>query len=78
MAGNYYGTDAEFGRYDASIGSVLKWDNGKLETISASTSGLIMDRNVRHLKHLDKGLNPKILVVRNNDEFSLYGPSNSR
>ena len=78
LAGNYYGTDAEFGRYDASIGSVLKWDNGKLETISASTSGLILDRNVRHLKHLDKGLNPKILVVRNNDEFSLYGPSNSR
>lgn len=71
--GNFYGTDAEFGRYDASVGSVLintEDSNFKVET--TSESGLKIPGNVQHMKPITIGQQNYILIIRNNDRCSLF------
>ena len=46
LGGNFYGTDAEYGRYDASIGvTLINSGNSNFETISPSESGLKISGN---------------------------------
>jgi len=73
VGGNYYGTDAEFSRYDASIGTVLKWNGNNFEVIPAQDTGLMLDGNLRHLKRISINGKEKLLVIRNNEQFSLFG-----
>lgn len=72
VGGNYYGTDAEFSRYDASIGTVLKWNGNNFDVIPVEDTGLILDGNLRHLKPITINGKQKLLVIRNNEEFSLF------
>ncbi len=70
--GNFYGTDAEYGRYDASIGTtLLNNDNTTFETIAPLKSGLSIPGNVQHLKQIKINGITHILVIRNNDKASL-------
>jgi hypothetical protein len=69
--GNFYGTDAEFGRYDASIGSVLLNKGLNFETVPASKSGLKIPGNVQHIKRITINGEKHLLIVRNNEASSL-------
>lgn len=70
--GNFYGTDAEFGRYDASIGATLINESGaNFKSISALESGLSIPGNVQHIKPIKIGESNYILVIRNNEPASL-------
>ncbi|RZN84595.1 MAG: RNA-binding protein [Winogradskyella sp.] len=70
--GNFYGTDAEYGRYDASIGATLiNNGNSTFNAISPLTSGLKIGGNVQHLKQIKVAGRPHLLVVRNNKSASL-------
>jgi enediyne biosynthesis protein E4 len=71
IGGNFYGTDAEFGRYDASIGATLINKGSNFEAIPASESGLSIPGNVQHVKPISIGGQTYLLVVRNNEESSL-------
>jgi len=72
VAGNFYGTDTQFGWYDASIGSFLKGNGrGELVLQPATTSGLKIGGNVRHLAPIIVGGKPCLLVVRNDDQCGL-------
>jgi hypothetical protein len=69
-AGNFYGTDAQFGRYDASIGTLLQVKDKKntLSAIPVRTSGVNLSGNVRHVLPIGK---QSWIVLRNNDAASL-------
>lgn len=70
--GNFYGTDAEYGRYDASIGAtLLNKDNSSFEAIAPSKSGLKIDGNVQQIKQITIAGAPHLLIVRNNANASL-------
>jgi hypothetical protein len=71
LGGNFYGTDAEFGRYDASIGSTLINLGSDFEPLSSTESGLYIPGNVRHLIPLTIGEFNYMLVIRNNEPASL-------
>ena len=71
VGGNFYGTDAEYGRYDASFGSTLI-NNGKgFDVMEAVESGLSISGNVQHIKPISIKGGPYLLVIRNNDKASL-------
>ena len=70
--GNFYGTDAEFGRYDASIGSVLLNKGFNFEAVSASESGFKIPGNVQHIKPITIKGEQYLLIVRNNEASSLF------
>lgn len=70
--GNFYGTDAEYGRYDASIGAtLLNRGNSNFEAVMPSESGLKIRGNVQHLKAISVNGARHVLVIRNNDSASL-------
>jgi enediyne biosynthesis protein E4 len=76
VGGNYYGTDAEFSRYDASIGNILRTGkDGAFDVLPFAETGLILDGNVRQLRILEIGKEPYLLMVRNNDSFKLFKPT---
>ena len=71
--GNFYGTDAEFGRYDASIGDVIinKGQNN-LEVVTAYESGFQIPGHVCQISKINIGGKDHLLIARNNDKFSLF------
>ncbi|MBT8245799.1 MAG: VCBS repeat-containing protein [Winogradskyella sp.] len=70
--GNFFGTDAEYGRYDASIGATLiNSGNSIFEILKPLETGLNIGGNVQHLKQIKVADKSHILVVRNNDASSL-------
>ncbi|KRO66433.1 MAG: hypothetical protein ABR84_06930 [Cryomorphaceae bacterium BACL21 MAG-121220-bin10] len=76
VGGNYYGTDAEFSRYDASIGNILRTGkDGAFDVLPFAETGLILDGNVRQLRILEIGKEPYLFMVRNNDSFKLFKPT---
>jgi hypothetical protein len=71
--GNFYGTDAEFGRYDASEGSILINTGGSnFKALTTSESGFKIPGNVQHIEPLKIGAQNYILIVRNNESCSLF------
>ena len=72
IGGNFYGTDAEYGRYDASIGAtLLNTGDSNFNAVSTTESGLNIKGNVQHIKTLQVKGRPHILVIRNNEPASL-------
>ncbi len=72
VGGNFYGSDAEFGRYDASIGALLEGDGkGNFEVVLPSESGFIIPGNVRHIVPAKIGNENHFWIVRNDDQSSL-------
>ncbi len=69
--GNFFGTDAVFGRYDASIGSVLLNKDEHFEAIPTLKSGLSIPGNVQNIHQITIGVENYLLVVRNNEASSL-------
>lgn len=79
LVGNSYNTEVVYGRYDASIGTVLinKGDND-FEAMAPTDSGFSIIGDAKSLVRLDTKLGEsKILVSKNNDSldaFTLNGP----
>jgi enediyne biosynthesis protein E4 len=72
-AGNYFGTEVLLGRHDASVGNILiNNGNNTLKSISAAQSGFNAKGDVRDLLPIKTKEGISILVVRNNDQFSLF------
>jgi len=72
VGGNFFGTDSELGRYDASIGALLKNNgNGVFEEVPPTKSGLVIPGNVYHIVPIIISGEPHFWVVRNNDKSSL-------
>ncbi|MCB0769086.1 MAG: VCBS repeat-containing protein [Flavobacteriales bacterium] len=74
VAGNMYGSDIQFGRYDASIGTFMKGDGkGGLKVVPNRDCGLLIGGPVRHVVPLRIQGRDHLLIVRNNDRCGLVG-----
>lgn len=72
VGGNFFATDTEFGRYDASIGAILLGDGkGNFEVVPPLESGFLASGNVRHIVPIKIQGQEHFWVVRNNDKSSL-------
>ena len=72
--GNLYATEVETTRYDASIGSVLKYDESKnsFNVLKSSKTGIIIHGDSKDSKIIKVNDN-KVMVITNNDgPISLY------
>ncbi|PKP27165.1 MAG: RNA-binding protein [Bacteroidetes bacterium HGW-Bacteroidetes-2] len=72
LGGNFYGTDAEITRYDASIGVLLLGDGkGNFEVVPPIESGFIIPGNVQKIVPIIISGIKYYWIVRNNDTSSL-------
>ena len=68
IAGNFYVSEVETGRADASIGLYLEGDgNGEFRSVPVTRSGFFADRDVRDLKLLDHNTGDLFVLVANNN-----------
>ena len=73
LGGNFYATDAQLGRYDASEGAVLIGDGkNQWQVVSPPDSGFKIPGNVRRVIPVKSADGINILVVRNGDKSSLF------
>lgn len=73
IGGNLYGTDAQLGRYDASVGAILIGDStGHFEVVGPADSGFSIPGNVRHVVPVRSSSGTHLFVARNNDVSSLF------
>jgi hypothetical protein len=68
ISGNYWDTDFDFGKYDASVGTILKRNSDGSFTTLANT-GYIANLNARSINILDKN---KVVVGNNDGPLQLY------
>ena len=72
IGGNLFSTDAQIGRYDASVGATLLGDGkNNFQVVGPQYSGFSIPGNVRHMLLVKSKKGNNILVVRNNDLCSL-------
>ena len=64
--GNLYPTEVETIRYDASIGTVLKYNDGEFEVLHNSKTGIRIHGDSKDSKIIEVN-NNKVLLVTNND-----------
>ncbi len=73
LGGNLHGAKPEVGRYDASYGLLLRGDGrNQFTPVSASTSGIKLDGEVRDILQLDINGQRYLLIARNNDHLLSY------
>lgn len=74
VAGNEYQSDVMTGRYDASYGCFLKGaKNGQFQFIPPTTSGFIVDGDVKDMELLSLSNQEQILLVAvNNDSLKVF------
>ncbi|MBO9682559.1 MAG: VCBS repeat-containing protein, partial [Flavisolibacter sp.] len=74
MAGNEYQADVMTGRYDASYGCFLKGNKNKsFQFVPSTTSGFIVDGDVKDMALIPLSNKEKILVVAaNNDSLRVF------
>lgn len=66
LAGNFYATNIEMGRYDADYGTVLI-NKGKGQFAVETINGLTIKGQSRHIKQVDVAGKPAYVIARNND-----------
>lgn len=70
LSGNFYANRVQLGRYDASLGLLLKGDGrNNFVTVPQQKSGLYIDGDARNLVSVESGKNEKIIVIAINDDF---------
>ncbi|MEM6262983.1 MAG: VCBS repeat-containing protein [Bacteroidota bacterium] len=67
LVGNFYEVNPQLGRYDASYGHVLRWENGNFSVIPNRESGFLVDGQCRDIKPLKSGDRTRLVIARNND-----------
>ncbi len=73
LIGNNYSQETLFGRYDASIGTILL-NNGKVnwKEFNPMQSNFIVDENAKYIRMLDEKKVKKFIVINNSDSIRLY------
>ena len=72
VAGNFYGSEVETPRNDASYGLVLLGDSkGNFKAINPNESGLYLDGDIKHMKTIFVNGEKYILLAKNNDKMEL-------
>lgn len=75
--GNFYGTDAQFGRYDASTSCLLQGDSqGNFKYIATNHGGIHITGDIRGIYQLQTKEGTAYLISRNNSNFSILKKSN--
>jgi hypothetical protein len=74
LGGNFFGTRVKFGRYDASLGTVLRGNGkGSFEAVLSNRSGLLVKGEVRDIVEVKSGKSGRLLFwARNNDGVLVY------
>jgi len=73
LGGNFYSPDFMTGRYDASIGLVLKGDGkGHFQPVSTLSSGIHFKGEVRSISEIIYGKEKAILVASNSNPLEVY------
>jgi enediyne biosynthesis protein E4 len=69
LAGNFYGLPPVLGRYDASIGTLLRaTGTRRFESMDPSRSGLVLEGQVKHIRALRQAGGRQLIVVARNNE----------
>jgi hypothetical protein len=73
LIGNNYAQEPMFGRYDASVGTILI-NEGNLHwsELNPAESNFIADRNAKYIRKIGNGTSPQYLVINNNDSSYFY------
>jgi hypothetical protein len=73
LGGNFYGVRPKQGRYDASYGTLLRWEEDHWTAISPAESGLYLQGEVRALRLVRGPDGPRyVLVARNNARPQIF------
>lgn len=73
VGGNFFRSNIQMGRYDASYGHVLLGDgNGNFKAMPGSKSGFSVRGEVRRILPVKIGSNVHYMVVRNNDTVEFF------
>lgn len=71
--GNFYPQETLFGRYDASLGTVLLGDNKlNFKALSPGESGITADGDVRYIENLNTSAGKVYVIASNNDSLQFY------
>ena len=70
LAGNFYNTNIQMGRYDADLGTILI-NKGKGIFEPGNIQPFQIKGEVRHVSHINVNNTPSIILVRNNDSTML-------
>lgn len=78
LGGNFYGISQQFGRYDASYGTLLYGDGEfAFSPVSISESGLHLTGQVRDMISIPYGEQQlAIIILKNNDKIQVYRKNN--
>jgi hypothetical protein len=78
--GNWYAPDAETGRADASIGTVLRGTGtGHFDPIPYPESGFLVEKDTKGLSTVATGSDSALVVaVQNNDSLRVFAPTHRR
>lgn len=75
LGGNFYATDAEYGRYDASIGALLLGNgDGSFNVVEPRKSNFIIPYDVRHIEPINIKGATNYLIVNNNTKCQIFKP----
>ena len=68
VGGNFSAVQPELGQYDASYGSVLRWDGSRLTHIANKETGLKVRGDVKHISMLETSDGNRLVVFARNDK----------
>lgn len=75
IGGNFYATDAEYGRYDASVGALLLGiGDGTFKVVEPRESNFVIPHDVRHIVPIKIKAKTNYLIVNNNNKCQLFKP----
>ncbi|QNF33057.1 VCBS repeat-containing protein [Adhaeribacter swui] len=78
LGGNFYGVSMYQGRYDASYGLMLQGNGkGAFKPVMPTSSGFLLNGEVRDIKTLKTATGLIYLVSRNNAPLQVFRPKNS-
>jgi len=73
LIGNNYAQETLFGRYDASIGTILLGD-GKMhwKNLEANKSGFLVEGDARYIRSVKTAEGKIVIVTNNNDSLNIF------
>jgi hypothetical protein len=77
LAGNFYNTNIQMGRYDADLGTILINKGGGV-FVCDNMQPFQIKGEVRHLSPINIANKPAVILVRNNDSTMVIRPTNHR
>jgi len=73
LIGNNYAHETLFGRYDASIGTILLGDgNLHWKNLEAKTSGFLAEGDAKYIRSIETGNGKLFIITNNNAELDCF------